>query len=192
MGPSCRAPYPLSTCHPGHLYATSPPPGDVLQVGIGRRLQALLLRYDSEAELESHDLGRALLHMVWDDGDELPQQPSRQFAQEPHVVVVDPFQAFREQLAAVDSAFRTLQPHVPPVVGYNRETVVVENIEMPSGSVVVQLLSAVAYLTMCLFRCTLLIQTSEAGFPPSFELSSSTIRLLSQLMLAIGNYVACD
>ena len=155
-------------------------------------LQALLLRYDSEAELESHDLGRALLHMVWDDGDGLPQQPSRKFAQEPHVVVVNPFQAFREQLAAVDSAFCTLQPQVPPVVGYNRETVVVENIEMPSGSVVVQLLSAVAYLTMCLFRCTLLIQTSEAGFPLSFELSSSTIRLLSQLMLAIGNYVACD
>ena len=39
-------------------------------------LEALLLRFDSEAELESHELGCALLHMVRDDGGGLPALPS--------------------------------------------------------------------------------------------------------------------
>ena len=69
-------------------------------------LEALLHRYDSEAELQSHELGRALLHMVRDDVARLPALPSRVHREEPPEVVEDPFLAVREHLAAVDSALK--------------------------------------------------------------------------------------
>ena len=75
-------------------------------------LEALMRRFDSEAELQSHDLGRALLHMVRDDAEGLPVSRSGVQHEEPHVEVADPFHAVREQLAAVGSAFRNLHPQV--------------------------------------------------------------------------------
>jgi hypothetical protein len=75
-------------------------------------LEALMRRFDSEDELQSHELGRALLHMVRDDGEGLPVSRSTVQHEEPHVEVADPFHVVREQLAAVGSAFRSLHQQV--------------------------------------------------------------------------------
>ena len=40
-------------------------------------LQGLLVRFDSEAELESHELGRALLFMIRNDDSGLPTSSPR-------------------------------------------------------------------------------------------------------------------
>ena len=73
-------------------------------------LQALMFRFDSEVELESHALGRSLLFMVKDDGcgiDSVPRQV-------PITAPTDPFRQFRERLAAAGSAIRELQQQVLP------------------------------------------------------------------------------
>jgi hypothetical protein len=79
-------------------------------------LEALMRRFDSEAELQSHELGRALLHMVRDDAEGLLVSRPGVPHGEPHVEVGDPFHAVREQLAAVGNAFRNLHPQVLIVV----------------------------------------------------------------------------
>lgn len=73
-------------------------------------LWALMLRFDSEEELESHALGRALLFMVRDDEDGVDSLPRLGTV----VAPIDPFQAVRERLAAAGSAIHSLQQHVHP------------------------------------------------------------------------------
>lgn len=98
-------------------------------------LEELLLRFDSETELQSHELGRALLSMVRSDEEGLPaflQQLQRDATQH---MVADPFQAVRERLAAVDTVIQTLQPQVLPDIGCIVEFTFLENL-------------------LCTFRCS--------------------------------------
>lgn len=67
-----------------------------------------MLRFDSEAVLESHELGRSLLFMVGHEDvgfDNLPHLSPI----EPHI---NPFDVVRERLAAVDLALHGLHPQV--------------------------------------------------------------------------------
>ena len=76
-------------------------------------LRALMLRFDNERELESHELGQSLLMMLRDDDDNgLDRLPSRIHSN----VAPNPFDAIRAGLAAVDIAFRGIQPQVHAVV----------------------------------------------------------------------------
>ena len=71
-------------------------------------LRALMLRFDSEADLETHELGRSLLLMLRSDGAGLELLPQRMHVDRPP----NPFEAIRSRLAAVDLAFRGLQAQV--------------------------------------------------------------------------------
>lgn len=85
-------------------------------------LGELVRRFDSEAELQSHNLGRSMLQMVRDDGAGLHQLPPR-----PHSSPSpNPFDAIRTTLAACDTALQGMQPQVhvgldvPPLVRGHR------------------------------------------------------------------------
>jgi hypothetical protein len=67
-----------------------------------------MLRFDSEASLEMHELGRSLLLMIRDDdiGFQFPQ------ARQQSEPTVDPFAAIRGRFAAVDLAFQSLHAQV--------------------------------------------------------------------------------
>ena len=82
-------------------------------------LQGLLERLDSEAELETHELGRALLFMIRNDESSLPTSSPRVHPGPPADNAADPFESVRERLAAVHSAIRTLQPQVLGFLGYS-------------------------------------------------------------------------
>ena len=71
-------------------------------------LGALMHRFDSETELESHELGRSLLYMIRNDDAALPHG----FRHEPTLVPGNPFSVLRERLAAVDLAIHCLHPQV--------------------------------------------------------------------------------
>ena len=72
-------------------------------------LWGLMLRYDCEADLASHDLGRSMLAMVRDDDDGGPRiLPPRVHITAP----VSPFDAIRSTLAAMDAALQTMRPQV--------------------------------------------------------------------------------
>lgn len=78
------------------------------------RLRDLMLRFDSEVELESHALGRSLLSMVRDDDGgfvTLPQPMT-------FIPTVSPFDAVRHRLDAAASAIRGLglQVSLPPAL----------------------------------------------------------------------------
>ena len=73
-------------------------------------LRDLMLRFESEEELESHALGRSLLFMVRDDEDGVGSLPRLDTV----AASIDPFRAVRERLAAVGSAIQGLQQHVHP------------------------------------------------------------------------------
>ena len=78
-------------------------------------LRALMLRFDSEVELEAHELGRSLLFMVRDDDmglNSLPQR-IRPMSQ------TNPFDVVRERLSAVGSAIRDLHPQVHILSDYS-------------------------------------------------------------------------
>lgn len=80
-------------------------------------LQALMYRFDSEAELESHALGRSLLFLVRDvEGNAgLHHESIRtQLAAPPN-----PFDAVRARLSNLDLAIRGLQTQVQLIVGFN-------------------------------------------------------------------------
>lgn len=70
-------------------------------------LQALMLRFDDEQELQSHELGRSLLFMIRDDEAGLESLYRRSHPPAPQ----NPFDAVRAGLAAVDLAFVGLRPH---------------------------------------------------------------------------------
>ena len=71
-------------------------------------LRALMLRFNSELELESHELGYSLLSMVRDDDMGLDRLP-RCVRPKPQT---NPFDVVKERLATVDLAIRDLQPKV--------------------------------------------------------------------------------
>lgn len=71
-------------------------------------LWALMIRFDSEVALESHELGRSLLFMVRDDANGLDILPGNI----PRVVTSNPFDVVRERLAAAGHAIRSLHQQV--------------------------------------------------------------------------------
>ena len=71
-------------------------------------LRALMLRFDSEVDLESHELGHSLLFMVRDE-DAGIDSLKRHIHSAPRA---NPFHAVRERLAAVDLAFEDLRAQV--------------------------------------------------------------------------------
>ena len=71
-------------------------------------LRALMLRFDSESELESHDLGRSLLSMLRDDDIGLQSLPNTT----PPPPMPSPFDLVRDRLAAAGLAIRNLHAQV--------------------------------------------------------------------------------
>lgn len=76
-------------------------------------LRELMLRFDSEAELATHDLGRSMLQMIDDDDFGMPIEPSHTQMSPAD----NPFRDIRSRLAAIGSAFQTLQPQVHAALG---------------------------------------------------------------------------
>ena len=74
-------------------------------------LRALMLRFDSEWELETHELGRSLLYMLRNDDLGLDSMP-RQVHLETRV---NPFDDIRERLAASAIAIREMHDQVLPI-----------------------------------------------------------------------------
>jgi hypothetical protein len=81
-------------------------------------LEVLMERFESVAELESHDLGRSLLCMVRDEDDGFRSYSERRHPPTIPQATVDAFHEVRQRLAAVDIAFQGLQPQVHIVVGH--------------------------------------------------------------------------
>jgi hypothetical protein len=73
-------------------------------------LGALMRRFESESDLESNFLGRSLLHMIRDDDAPLPDTQRHHFVD----TQPNPFNAFRERLAAAEHAIQELRPQVQP------------------------------------------------------------------------------
>ena len=71
-------------------------------------LRYLMARYDSEAELQTHELGRSLLSMIRDEDMGFKGLPRA----DPPGAPTDPFAGVRERLAAMDSVIRDLHPQV--------------------------------------------------------------------------------
>lgn len=68
-------------------------------------------RFDSELDLETHELGRSLLFMIRDDDMGLHTLPPPAS----YIAPVNPFDAVCERLAAVELAIRVLRPQVAAV-----------------------------------------------------------------------------
>ena len=77
-------------------------------------LHALMLRFDSERELQSHELGRSMLQMLRDDDTGLQILPPRIEFGSPS----NPFDDIRSRLAAVDASLQAMQPQVHLAVGF--------------------------------------------------------------------------
>lgn len=75
-------------------------------------LRALMDRFDSEASLQTTELGCSLLLMLRDNDDGLQFRAPRQESSPP----LNPFAAIRGRLAAVDRAFQGLHAQVLPSV----------------------------------------------------------------------------
>ena len=73
-----------------------------------------MLRFDSEQELESHELGRSFLFMVREDDVGFESFPQNDNLINPS----NPFDVVKERLAAIDLAFRELQPQVHVVIAF--------------------------------------------------------------------------
>ena len=84
-------------------------------------LQALMERFDSVFEFETHDLGRSLLRMVRDEDDGLLAYSERRHAEPEPLRRTDPFAAVRARLAAVDLAFQGLQAQVLLFLGCSQQ-----------------------------------------------------------------------
>lgn len=77
-------------------------------------LHALMERFDSERELESHELGRSLLFMIRNDDIGYPAMAQSALPQARE----DPFALIWERLAAAEVAIQDLQPQVPLLQGF--------------------------------------------------------------------------
>ena len=73
-----------------------------------------MLRFDSEVDLGSHELGRSLLFMIRDEDGDLDGLPSLHRIERPS----NPFEVVRERLAAVTLAIQELQPQVHAASDY--------------------------------------------------------------------------
>ena len=71
-------------------------------------LRSLMLRFDDEQELLSHELGRSLVLMIQDEDDGLENLTRRTQI----VAPLNPFDGVRAGIAAVDLAFSGLRPQV--------------------------------------------------------------------------------
>ena len=71
-------------------------------------LRALMRRFDSEAALESHELGRSMLQMLHDDDVGMFVLPPRAQFSAP----IDPFDDIKSSLVVVHTSFQALQPQV--------------------------------------------------------------------------------
>lgn len=88
-------------------------------------LEALMLRFDSEIELESHELGRSLLFLVRDgEGDVRLEHVSRRTQVD---APANPFDAVRARLATVDLAIRGLHAQVHFIIVFYRTCNLVNN-----------------------------------------------------------------
>jgi hypothetical protein len=67
-----------------------------------------MVRFNSEVELESHNLGRSLLFMVRDDADGIDTLPARV----PLMPTTSPFDEVRERLSAAGHAIRVMHEQV--------------------------------------------------------------------------------
>lgn len=75
-------------------------------------LHSLMLRFDSEEELESHELGRSLLYMVREVDPEFDSFPVHART----IQCANPFEDIRRRLAAVDVAIHGLHAQVLQVL----------------------------------------------------------------------------
>ena len=71
-------------------------------------LESLMVRFDSELELQSHDLGRSLLFMIHDEDSGFETLPRCGVLYAPP----NPFNAITQRLAAADLSIRTLHAQV--------------------------------------------------------------------------------
>jgi hypothetical protein len=71
-------------------------------------LHSLMLRFESEAELQTHEPGRSLLMMLRDDERPLQDLPRQTAVDTP----ANLFDVLRNRLAAADLAIRELNPQV--------------------------------------------------------------------------------
>lgn len=71
-------------------------------------LHDLMTRFDSEVELEAHELGRSLLFMIRHDDMGFEGLPRRDAPE----ASINPFADIRKRLAAVNSSIRDLHPQV--------------------------------------------------------------------------------
>ena len=76
-------------------------------------LRALMLRFDSETGLETHELGRSLLFMVRSDGVDRDSTPRSV----PRAMRLNPFDVVRERLQTTALAIQELHTQVCPPPG---------------------------------------------------------------------------
>ena len=105
-----------------------------------------MIRFDSEAQLQTHVLGGALLLMLRDDNAGL-EMPAHRMQFEARV---NPFDAIRSRLSALDFAFQGLQPHVQLAVVCPSECTIA-GMRMAAFAMAVVLLSALWLTTP--FKC---------------------------------------
>ena len=74
-------------------------------------LRALMVRYDSELELETHELGRSLLFMLRNDDVGLDTLPIHV----PLEALANPFEHIRQRLATSAAAIRDVHNQVLPI-----------------------------------------------------------------------------
>ena len=150
-------------------------------------LQGLLVRFDSEAELESHELGRALLFMIRNDDSGLPTSSPRVHPGVTANVAADPFETVRERLAAVDSAIRTLQPQVLAFLGCGRLCAVPWNLLSAWNCAYVACRAGTSVpLQLCPPRCNILIQITVTWLICRF--SSTMLQTFAPSQLALLEY----
>lgn len=90
-------------------------------------LRGLMLQFDSEEELESHELGRSLLDMVRDDDVGFVSVPQPV----PLIATANLFDAFRDRLAAAGTAIRGLREQVILPPGFLCLCALVSRFSMP-------------------------------------------------------------
>lgn len=117
-------------------------------------LGALMLRFDSEAQLQTHGLGRALLLMLRDDDAGLEMSTRRMQFEAP----LNPFDAICSRLSAVNTAFQGLQPQV--LLG----------VVCSSACLVAGMRMEVWAMVVCMFRAMWLAKTLKCkiGFRINF------------------------
>ena len=163
-----------STSHPSHhaLHATCMQLLPLVEMYCRWELQedcsdlrALMMRFDSEAALETHDLGRSMLQMLRDDDIGLHILPTSTHFPSP----VNPFDEFRCSLAVVDAAIQALQPHVHIDLVYHSSCSSPALPVMPLYNASLCSHCKVHHFNKCQFMVSMLVDSSTSvaccGFP---------------------------